>query len=328
MVKRVPETSPDALARLSRIILGPAAKALTAKRLLIVPDGALHYVPFAALPHPDRAGERLVTRHEIVTAPSASVVALLRRETAGRRPAPRTVAVLADPVFDAGDERVGRPAVERRAPPASAVDTLSRALRSAGLEGGLSRLPFTRREAAAILSLVPARDRLEALDFDASRATATGPSLTEYRFVHFATHGFLNSAHPELSGIVLSLVGRDGGEARGFLTATDIFNLRLNADLVVLSGCRTALGQELRGEGLVGLSRGFMYAGAPRVVSSLWRVDDAATAQLMKRFYHGLLKQGLPAAAALRAAQAELMRRPRFRHPFYWSAFQLQGEWR
>jgi CHAT domain-containing protein len=318
----------EALARLSRMVLGPAAAALTGKRLLVVADGALHYVPFAALPHPRRPDQPLLERHEVVGAPSASVIALLRRE-ARPRVATKTLAVLADPVFDRSDERLrGRAQVAAAAPSSASRRDLERAVRSAGLDGGLPRLPFTRREAEAILSLVPPRARRAALDFDASRATVTDTSLADFRLVHFATHGFLNSAQPGLSGVVLSLVDREGADARGFLTATDVFNLRLGADMVVLSGCRTALGQDLRGEGLLGLSRGFMYAGAPRVVSSLWKVDDAATAELMTRFYRGILKQRLPPGAALRAAQRGLARRPRFRHPFYWAAFQLQGEWR
>jgi CHAT domain-containing protein len=320
----------DTLTHLSQMILGPAAASLGAKRLLIVADGALHYLPFAALPDPSHPRETLLARHEVVGAPSASVLALLRRERERRPPAAKAVAVLADPVFARDDQRFRvRPmagAASAKASPAG--DALQRALRDGGVESGLPRLPFTRREADAILSLVPSTQGKRALDFDANRATVTDPSLAEYRVVHFATHGFLNSAKPELSGIVLSLFEPDGDEARGFLTTTDIFNLHLNADLVVLSGCRTALGKEMRGEGLVGLSRGFMYAGAPRVMASLWRVDDAATAELMKRLYRGMLKQGLPPARALRVAQLDLMRRPRFRHPFYWAAFQLQGEWR
>ena len=127
---------------------------------------------------------------------------------------------------------------------------------------------------------------------------------------------------------MLSLIDRKGQPTRGFLTAADVFNLRLNADMVVLSGCQTALGQELRGEGLVGFSRAFMYAGTPRVVASLWKVDDAATAELMKGLYRAVVKDGLAPAAALRASQLALSRRARFQHPFYWAAFQIQGEWR
>jgi CHAT domain-containing protein len=318
----------DPLAALGRMLLAPAAAALDGKRVLVVPDGALHYVSFAALPDP-RGGGPLIASHEVVAAPSASVLAQLRRAETQRRPAPRTVAVLADPVFDRDDARLRAKAQSRaNAPPAAANRDLLRAMEDSGLAAGLPRLVFTRREAQAILKMVTPTQGRASLDFDASRATVNDASLADFRIVHFATHGFFNASHPDLSGLVLSLLDREGHDARGFFSTADIFNLRLRADLVVLSGCRTALGRDIYGEGIVGLSRGFMYAGAPRLVASLWTVDDAATAELMTEFYRGVLVRGLRPAAALQAAQRELMRRTRFRDPFYWAAFQLQGEWR
>jgi CHAT domain-containing protein/tetratricopeptide (TPR) repeat protein len=315
----------ELLARLGRMLLGPVERLRAARRVVVVTDGALQYLPFAVLRDPSAGGAPLIAGHEVVGAPSASLLALLRDEVGTRPAAPKAVAVLADPVFDARDSRVqpaGRP------PDDSAGDrALQRATRDAGLEGGLARLPFTRREARAILDLASPRRRREALDFEASRATATDQELASYRYLHFATHGFLNSARPELSGLVLSLVDRRGRPQKGFLAAPDVFDLRLGADLVVLSGCRTALGREVRGEGLVGLTRAFMYAGAPRVVASLWKVDDAATAELMTHFYQGLLRRGLRPAAALREAQLAMRRSRRFSAPYYWAAFQLQGEW-
>jgi CHAT domain-containing protein len=152
--------------------------------------------------------------------------------------------------------------------------------------------------------------------------------LSDYRIVHFATHGLINNQHPDLSGIVLSLVDEQGRPQNGFLRIYDIYNLKLNADLVVLSACQTALGKQINGEGLVGLTRGFMYAGAPRVVASLWRIDDRATAEMMRRFYQGMLKDGLRPAAALRAAQVSMLSEKRWQSPHYWAAFTLQGEWR
>jgi CHAT domain-containing protein len=166
------------------------------------------------------------------------------------------------------------------------------------------------------------------VDFGASVETATNGALAQYRFVHFATHGLLNSRRPELSGLVLSLVDERGEPVNGFLRLNDIYNLKLNADLVVLSACQTALGRDVRGEGLVGLTRGLMYAGAPRVVASLWKVDDAATAELMRRFYEGVLSKKLRPAEALRAAQLEMARGPRFGSPYFWAAFTIQGDWR
>src|SRR5262249_21939109 len=193
---------------------------------------------------------------------------------------------------------------------------------------GLRRLLFSRDEAEAIVSLAQPSSVLKALDFEASRATVLSDRLSQYRIIHFATHGLLDSAHPELSGLALSLVDESGKEQDGYLRLNEIYNLKLNADLVVLSACQTGLGKDVRGEGLIGLTRGFMYAGAPRVVASLWQVNDAATAELMKRFYRGMLKNGLRPAAALRNAQLEMMNRPAWRSPYFWGAFVIQGEWR
>ncbi len=328
-------------ALLSDLILRPVAHVLGRKRLVIVADGALYLVPFAALPEPGKTAP-LAADHELVSLPSASVLEVLRREAADRRPAPKVVAVFADPVFDRDDRRVrsdapagvDRPGREAAHAPA-AEDTIETALtRSARDLGAAStgplfpRLPFSRQEATAILELVPPSRRKAALDFDASRTTAMGADLSQYRFLHFATHGILDAVHPDLSGLVLSLVNREGRDQDGFLPAMEIFNLRLSADMVVLSACRTALGREIRGEGLVGLTRAFMYAGTSRVVASLWRVDDAATAELMKRFYQGMLgPRKLRPAAALRQAQLAVAKQKRWRDPFYWAGFVLQGEW-
>ncbi|MDQ3754342.1 MAG: CHAT domain-containing protein [Acidobacteriota bacterium] len=347
--------------RLSRMVFAPVAAQLATKRLLIVSDGVLQYIPFAALPDPaamnrqGQAGQPLLVNHEIVNLPSASVLAVLRREFATRSPAPKSVAVLADPVFDVADERVRmatasngttrggaeepatskEPKVDHQA--ASSRFILERALTlqpSIGEDGKvraglyISRLPFTRRESAAILAAASAGAGMQSLDFRASRLTATSDEISQYRIVHFATHGLLNSEHPELSGIILSLVDEQGRPQDGFLRLHEIYNLHLNAELVVLSACQTGLGKEIKGEGLIGLTRGFMYAGSPRVVASLWKVDDVATAELMKRFYQKMLRDGLRPAAALRAAQVEMWRQPRWQSPYYWAAFQLQGEWK
>jgi CHAT domain-containing protein len=165
------------------------------------------------------------------------------------------------------------------------------------------------------------------LGFDADRQFALSGALSQYRIVHFATHGFLNSTHPNLSGIVLSLLDREGKSQDGFLRLQDVYNLHLPADLVVLSACQTGLGEEIKGEGTIGLTRGFMYAGAPRVVVSLWSVDDRGTAALMSAFYQKMLQDDLSPDAALREAQLALWQQEEFRSPYYWSAFGLQGEW-
>jgi CHAT domain-containing protein len=331
----------EAAAQLSGKILAPVAKQLGNKRLLVVADGVLQYIPFAALIDPSGDSAPLVVKHEIVSLPSASTINVLRREIKDRKPAAKTVAVLADPVFEDTDERVKnvksgagaaanrqrRRTRRRRDLPLGMEQSLEESgLRDAGFE--IPRLPGTRLEAGKILALVPASESKQAFDFAASRATATASDLAQYRFIHFATHGFLNSLHPELSGIVLSMVDEKGTAQDGFLRANDIFNLKLPAELVVLSACQTGLGKEIKGEGLIGLTRGFMYAGAPRVVVSLWSVSDAGTSELMTRFYRAMLKDKMRPAQALRAAQVSLLKEKRWGQPFYWAAFTLQGEWR
>ena len=324
-------------ADLSQMLLGPVAHALGTKRLIIVADGALQYIPFGALPAPGAIGSShpLVVDHEVVTLPSASVLQVLRRELGRRPPAPKTIAVLADPVFSRDDPRfqgrqLGSPARTVPQPGAVGDRSASDIQRSAEATGitAFERLRFTRQEAEAVAAMAPAAGTLKATDFAASRATATSPALSDYRIVHFATHGLINNQNPELSGVVLSLVDEAGGPQDGFLRLNDIYNLKLAADLVVLSACRTALGKEIRGEGLVGLTRGFMYAGAPRVLASLWNVDDRATADLMKHFYTAVLKEGQPPSAALRAAQVAMSKSRRWESPYYWAAFVMQGEWR
>jgi CHAT domain-containing protein len=350
-------------AALSRILLGPAAELLGTKRLLIVAEGALQYIPFSALPEPDAKTEDstaenafspLILKHEVVNLPSASVMAILRRET-HQRPSPaKMIAVLADPVFESDDPRLARKEQNRKADvekpspeharPArtrasrriassssiNVITNLQRAFRDVRTRGefNIPRLPSTREEAEAILAFTPPELNLKALDFQASRSTATSSILSQYRVVHFATHGLLDSETPELSGLVLSLLDEQGRPQNGFLRLDDIYNLNLPVDLVVLSACNSGLGKEVRGEGLVGIVRGFMYAGAARVVASLWKVEDEATAELMKRFYRHMFQGGEPASAALRAAQIEMLQQKRWRYPYFWAAFILQGEWK
>lgn len=331
-------------ATLSQMILGPVAGELHQKRLVIVADGALQYLPFPALPSPVSSNSSsnpappLIVEHEVVLLPSASALWLMREELRGRRPAPKTVAILADAVFDRDDTRLAMTAKNgsrnriKNSPELVAANVQTRAMRSFdGLgsgRGAFGRLPYSRREADAISALVPEKDVLLALGFRANLATATSQELSQYRYVHFATHGLLNSEQPELSGILLSSYDETGKRQNGFLQLHDVYNLKLSADLVVLSACETALGKDIRGEGLVGLTRGFMYAGVPRIVASLWNVDDAATAELMGMFYKAMLTEGKRPADALRTAQVHMWRTNQWSYPYYWAAFTLQGEWK
>ncbi|HEY2740512.1 MAG TPA: CHAT domain-containing protein, partial [Thermoanaerobaculia bacterium] len=340
---RQKDTAPadlDATGRaLSRMILAPAETLLGDNTLLVVGDGVLQYIPFSALPVPAALpsvpGERLLVRHRLVSLPSASTLAVLRQELQSRPQAAKTLAVLADPIFR-GDPRAHHPQQagdQVAAHVRGGQPTRGPAGRAGRDEGGqadlltLERLPFSREEADAISRLVPDnKQKLVALQYDASLETATSGQLADYRYVHFATHGILDTEHPGLSRLVLSQVAPDGQPRDGSLRLQAIYNLRLNADLVVLSACRTALGKEIRGEGLIGLTRGFMYAGSARVLASLWSVEDRATWKLMDKVYHHLLIDKLPAAESLRRAQLEMAEQGAA--PYSWAGFSLQGEWR
>jgi CHAT domain-containing protein/tetratricopeptide (TPR) repeat protein len=306
------------------------------RRLVMIPDGSLHYLPFAALPWPGGDGsELLLDRFEIAAIPSASSLAVLRAGRAQGPPAAAAearstgrLAVLADPVFSTEDPRLAP------APSSGASLPHGLVLRGAGDPDGsgsqlpLQRLPATRQEAQRLAELAAPQRVLLAQGFDASRDLVLSGELAGYDTVHFATHGLVDAENPSLSGLLLSRFEADGRPTEGFLGLRDLYNLRLPVDLVVLSGCRTALGRQQRGEGMVGLVRGFFYAGAPRVLASLWPVEDRATAELMEHFYRGLWHQDLPPAAALRQAQQQLRSQRRYRDPAFWAAFVLSGEWR
>jgi CHAT domain-containing protein/tetratricopeptide (TPR) repeat protein len=317
-------------AQLSAILIQPVASELGTKRLLIVADGALQYIPFAALPDPrsPAGGDALplVRNHEIVILPSASVLATLRRELSDRDLADQRIAVIADPVFGLDDSRFGGTSGGAVSERGGLAGDLERVAQDVGLSH-LERLPFTEQEAHTILNLVPEGMRFEALGFKANRATVTSGELRKYRVLHFATHAFLDPKQPELSGLVLSLVDSKGEPEDGYLRSYEICNLDLNAELVVLSACQTGLGAEIRGEGLVGLTRSFMYAGVPRIVVSLWNVSDRSTAELMRRFYTGMFKKNLAPAAALRCAQLSMLASQAFADPYHWAGFVFQGEW-
>ncbi|MGK7925790.1 MAG: tetratricopeptide repeat protein [Spirulina sp.] len=315
---------------LSQILLSPVASQLKNKRLLVVGEGILQYIPFAALPLPTSPDTPLLVQNEIVTLSSASTVAIQREQLAHRSPAPKILAVLADPIFGSNDSRLTRTSSNRHP---DNLDTLAltRATRNLGLgESGTSfnRLNYTRTEAEQILALVPDSQQLQALDFQASRAVATHPDLAQYQILHLATHGILDPVNPELSGVVLSLFDETGDPQNGFLRLHDIFNLNLPVELVVLSACETGLGEDIKGEGLVGLTRGFMYAGAKRVVVSLWSVNDAATSEVMIKFYRKMLSEKQNPVQALREAQLEMWNSEQWQSPYYWAAFTVRGDWR
>jgi CHAT domain-containing protein len=301
------------------------AHRLRHRRIVVVADGALAYVPFGALPDLASNDGPLSLQHEVVRAPSASVVAALRERAAKRARPTKLVAVVADPVFSPVDSRVTPGS--GKVGSSSAPLALTRSANDLGFRS-LGRLPFSRLEADAILSLAGPKESLGVTDFAANLDLVEGGALAQFRIVHFATHALVHPIYPELSGVVLSLVDQNGTPRPGFLRSYQIIASKLPADLVVLSACRTGLGVALHGEGLVGLAQSFLHAGASRVVVSLWDVDDEATARLMETFYREMLVGGRSPAAALRAAQLAMRADSRWSAPYYWAGFVLQGDWR
>ncbi len=327
-----------ALSDLSELILSPLLPYLKKPRLTFVSDGVLQYIPLAALPVPNaekglhRIYDPLINHFQVLIVPSASALPLMRQEKLSAGCPEKLIAMFADPVFSAQDPRFS---LQKSTTPNSSEPIVHAHLDKALQESGvgtrldLSRLPFSRQEANDIISLAGRENCNCYLDFDANYSQASSPDLAKFKIIHFATHGVMNTINPELSGLVLSLYNQEGQPQNGFLGLHDIYQLRLNADLVVLSACQTALGKEVKGEGLIGLTRGFMYAGVPRVIASLWKVDDEATAELMKRFYQYLLgEENFSAAAALRKAQISIMNEQRWQSPYYWAGFVLQGDWK
>lgn len=328
----------EAASVLSKMVIEPVASLLGKKRVVVVADGALQLIPFAVLPvSPNSARAAattprlLIDDYEIVMLPSASVLGVQRRELKGRKIAPHAVAVLANPVFESSDERVR--AAKRPASTQVAAVVPQEMKRPALPLSRDSRgqwvlpLPYSEKEAKAIEKVAPPGETMLALNFKASRSTMMNPALSQYRIVHLATHAVTDPDHPELSEIILSLVDENGAEQDGRVRLYEIYNLNLPAELVVISACDSGVGKQLKGEGLIALTRGFMYAGAARVVASLWKVDDTATAALMTEFYKEMFTNGRDEAAALRAAQLTVSKQKRWREPYFWAGFVLQGEW-
>ncbi|HYO91684.1 MAG TPA: CHAT domain-containing tetratricopeptide repeat protein, partial [Pyrinomonadaceae bacterium] len=325
----------EATENLGRLILSPVAADLKKRRVIVVSDGALNYIPFQVLPSPSGAGEPFVTTHEIVNAPSASILGQLREETARRDAPAKVLAAFGDPVFassyaqrkdESGGEQTASVPERQSERPERAVRDLQ--ISADKLDPSLIQpLFYARRELSNLGRVVSGDEIVMAAGFDATRERLQGTDLTRFAILHFATHGFLDPVRPENSGLMLSTVNRNGQTQDGYVGLQDIYGLRAPVDLVVLSACRTALGKEVRGEGLIGLTRGFMHAGASSVVASLWKVDDEATAELMRRFYGNMLQSGMRPAEALRTAQNSIRQESQWRSPYYWAAFTLQGDY-
>ncbi len=328
-----------------KTVVEPAATVVGQKRLLIVADGTLNYIPFEALVTSAASGDYtsvpyLIKSNEIVYAPSASVIGAIRQ--AGPRSPGKAMLVIADPVFNSNDTRARQAAPSTQSEETRGLGIESALIdvagqgaaataQSAKMQGlPLARLAGTRQEANQIAGLAKAAGASADiwLDLDASEANLDARDVTKYRVVHIATHGLLDAERPQFSGLVLSLVGNKTDD--GFVRTDEVFNLKLGSPLVMLSACETGLGKEKRGEGVIGLTRAFMYAGAPTVGVSLWSVADKSTAELMTDFYKRLLSSSSPAvspSAAMRDAQLAMIAGKKYSAPFYWAPFVLVGDW-
>lgn len=332
---------------LYKAVIEPGASMIADKRLLVVADGALNYVPFEALVKSADSADYstapyLIKSNEIIYAPSASVVGAIRQQ--GNNRADRAILILADPVFNSNDARA-----HGAAPSANSSDTRGLGIQSAladvagqnasptadtaKMQGlPLARLAGTRTEADQIVKLAKTSGTQADvwLDLDASEDNIDTRDISKYRVLHIATHGLLNAERPQFTGMVLSLVGNKSED--GFLRTDEVFNLHLGSPLVMLSACETGLGKEKRGEGVMGLTRAFIYAGAPTVGVSLWSVADKSTADLMTDFYKRLLATpasgpSVSASAAMREAQLAMIAGKKYSAPFYWAPFVLVGDW-
>jgi CHAT domain-containing protein len=331
---------------LYKAVIEPAASVIGEKRLLIVADGALNYVPFEALVRlPDGADYSslpyLIKSNEVIYSPSASVLGAIRQQDKNR--AGRAILILADPVFNSNDARAHGTASSTAADTRGlgiqsaltdvAGQAASPTAESAKMQGlPLARLAGTRTEAEQIVKLAKTSGTQADvwLDLEASEDNLETRDVSKYRVLHIATHGLLNAERPQFTGLVLSLI--DNKSEDGFLRTDEVFNLRLGSPLVMLSACETGLGKEKRGEGVMGLTRAFMYAGAPTVGVSLWSVADKSTAELMTDFYKRLLatppasSSGVSASAAMRDAQLAMIAGKKYSAPYYWAPFVLVGE--
>ncbi len=310
---------------LSNNLLGQISDRLGEKRLVIVPDGKLHYFPVSALPFPNsETNEPILLTNEIVYEPSASTLLILAKNEKQSATPEKNLLVFADPVFSGDDSRLTSGNKSEETGDSTGLNNV----RFAESRNSLPRLSASKYESESITDIIGSSKSDAYSGFSASREQLLNSNISDYKIIHLATHGSIDENRPELSGIVLSRFDQNGQKVDEFIRLHDIYGMNLSANLVVLSACSTGIGKEVRGEGLMSLNNAFLQVGAKSVMSSLWKVDDYATLELMKNFYASMADENLTPSQALRSAKIKMMRDPRFKSPFYWAAFTIQGDYK
>ena len=312
--------------QLSDELFGQLSDKFEKKRLIIVPDGKLNYFPVSALPLPNsETGDPILLSHEVVYQPSASTLSILSKSQNQMPPAAKNLLVFSDPIFTKDDSRIlSNKAEENHYMEPAALESF----RFVESLNSLARLPDSKTEADSIIEIFGRSSTDNYSGFAASREQLLNARTADYRILHFATHGLIDEERPELSGIVMSRFAENGQKLDEFVRLHDIYGMNLSANLVVLSACETGIGKEVRGEGLMSLNNAFLQVGAKTVMSSLWKVEDKATLELMKNFYQSLANENTTPSKALQQAQIKMWESGRYKSPFYWAAFTVQGDFR
>ena len=326
------------LEKISETLFTGVLEEVETQRILIVSDGPLHYLPLDSLPLPKNFREetnaepnqRIGDYFDLIDSPSVTVLSRTR-EMRSRDPQStpsHKIAIIADPIFHSEDARLITTHRSEENQEQGRPDGLEES--SNGQIGGLERLIYSRDEAAAIASIAIENgwETQLFLGPDANKGIFDTGSLAQFEILHLATHADFNAKQPEFAHLLLSRFDDQGNHQEGFLFAYELYGMDLSVETVVLSTCNSALGSDIRGEGLVGLTQAFLQAGASRVVVTLWQVDDRATAALMSAFYQNLLGKGLEPSRALWLAKNSIRSVPEWTEPYYWAGFSLVGDWK
>jgi CHAT domain-containing protein len=324
-VKKADEDYSKIAKELSRELFGQVAGKFGNKRLIIVPDGKLGYFPVSALPLPDsEKDEPILLSNEVVYEPSASTLSILAKNNKQINPASKSLLIFSDPVFSAEDSRLS----PENKTDLNVQNETGEKFRFVESLNSLVRLDASKTEADSIIEILGNTNADNFSGFSANRDRLLETNAADYKILHFATHGLIDESRPELSGIILSRFDENGQQLDEFFRLHDIYGMNLKSDLVVLSACNTGIGKQVRGEGLMSLNNAFLSVGAKSVMSSLWKVEDGATLELMKNFYEAMANERLSPSKALQKAQIKMQKSNRYNSPFYWAAFTVQGDYK